>query len=178
MQRYFAHKDHSYSLLLFNLDLIGRKVLINRIGKDLANLAVKPDFTQSQYGFNTNYQNDSQQAINDFLNEDNILLKASFLNVTDLDHSVSFKLEIRIKKPEEEGLYTFGFYNCFQPDLFGKFSHFFQQPQSSSQNENASVLLSTEDGIYDFKSKRLEDVKYGIDLYVRIYYFFKLEKSI
>jgi hypothetical protein len=49
----FTNKDHGYSLILFHLDLIKKKVNIKRAGNDLNNIFIKPEFTFSQYGFNT-----------------------------------------------------------------------------------------------------------------------------
>ena len=52
-QNIFKNKDHSYSLILFHLDLVDKKVIITRAGNDLKNLDIRPEFSYNQYGFNT-----------------------------------------------------------------------------------------------------------------------------
>ena len=56
----FSNKDHTYSLILFHLDLVQKKVNISRAGNDLKHLFIKPEFSLSPYGFKNNNPTDIQ----------------------------------------------------------------------------------------------------------------------
>lgn len=75
----FTTKDRTYYLVVFQLDLAEKQINISRVGGDLRNLIIKPEFTYSQYGFNSEYKpyqyySSSNSAIYMLLNLLNIKL--------------------------------------------------------------------------------------------------------
>lgn len=131
--------EHSYSLIVFHLDLVQKNIELIRIGPDLKNLRVNSQLI-GKYGYGlksdvskntrklSSVSNSTKDDINDVdilisdkfdntgledLYEDRGLLKTIDFNVS--NSSLSFTFEMNVKNTNEEGLYILSFFNCFKP---------------------------------------------------------------
>ena len=96
---------------------------------------------------------DNTAVINEFI-EDRGQLKNIDFNIT--NSSLSFKFEIVIKTPAEEGLYILSFFNCFQPsekDLIDKIKT--KKKELVSDN-------------FFFEYSRSPEIKFGVNMKVSI----------
>lgn len=71
-----------------------------------------------------------------------------------------------MKSVSEEGLYTFSFYNCFQPDIFGAYGSTVLKSSINKLNktfeaENANIFELSDNY---FMERNQADFKYGIEL--------------
>lgn len=199
----FTRRDvHTYSLIVFHLDLVKRKVDLIRIGKDLKNLRVLPTLS-GKFGYGlksdsrpqksdrglkvqkaealTNSKTNVTEAPKANTEEDNydpnMLLSDKFdnsalkefmeyqetksidFNIT--NSTLSFKFELVVKTPAEEGLYILSFFNCFQPserDLIDKIK--------------AKKTKETQDRVdsdnFFFEYTKSPEIKFGVNLEVAI----------
>lgn len=111
----------NYSLLIVHLDLLKAKANLTRIGKDMHNLKVRPDFNTNPYGFqgqqkpgpnnqqtvttpssiNSNKTNEAPKVNSEdilhYINTNNVavLLKTLDLKVDEKEASVSFSVRIK-----------------------------------------------------------------------------------
>jgi len=118
-------QKRSFSLVIFELDMVSKQARVRRVGSDLKSINVEPKLTNKN-GFGSLLSGDSR--LNDSLFSDpwsnwksddtykNDMIKTEKIpfNVTN-NSTLVFKFEINIETPSEEGLYILSLFNCFQP---------------------------------------------------------------
>lgn len=195
--------EHTYSLIVFHLDLIEKNIELVRIGPDLKNLRIGSQF-YGKFGYglkqgekvkqttgaknsksfskknvsamnstnknkndeDENYNSllnsdkfDNSAVINEFI-EDRGVLKNIGFNIT--NSSLSFKFEMTVNSPSEEGLYILSFFNCFQPtkdDLVLK----------KTKATQSTVKTSLDDRNYFFEYNSNNNIKFGVNLDIDIF---------
>jgi hypothetical protein len=142
---------HSYSMIIFHLDLVKLKANIIRIGKEMKTLEILPHFN-SKIGLidddllsdilpNSTIDSITKPTLSKLkLKRDirNSLKLAQQINTRDYDspiidhldlkysnetNTISFKFQVNIKNSNEEGLYLLNFFNCFESDLLDKLNN-------------------------------------------------------
>lgn len=202
----FTRRDvHTYSLIVFHLDLVKKKVDLIRIGKDLKSLHITPSLN-GKFGYglksqsvtqksdrvskvekvasismppktNTSAVTEASKVNADENNYDpNILLSEKFdnsalkefmeyqetksidFNIT--NSTLSFRFELVVKTPAEEGLYILSFFNCFQPserDLLDEIN--------TKKNKKTQARVGS-DGFNFFEYEKSPEIKFGVNLKV------------
>lgn len=203
----FMRRDvHTYSLIVFHLDLVKKKVDLIRIGKDLKNLHVTPTLN-GKFGYglksesitkksdrvskvekasptsipsksNASALTEAPKASSDEDSYDpNILLSDKFdnsalkefmeyqetksidFNIT--NSTLSFKFELVVKTPAEEGLYILSFFNCFQPserDLLDKIK--------TKKSKETQARVGSDNFFFEYEKS--PEIKFGVNLKVDI----------
>ncbi|CAF0976839.1 unnamed protein product [Brachionus calyciflorus] len=173
-------KKHAYSFVLFHLDLIEKKINVLRIGQDLKKLSINSEFSKNSNGLTTrptqpeikflnqtsNSTQSSQDDIDSTINQNDFPIDYFRFNFSEKTSTLNFQIEINIKTINEEGLYQFSFYNCFQPDVFGKYSDVFRTSKKNKTKKISNDVLdmSITDYTGQYNQFNNNEEHYGFDM--------------
>jgi hypothetical protein len=103
--------SHSYSLLIFRLNLSKDTIDVILFGKNMGNLKISARLDDSKQP-DTFFRNETLERVEKVKNERQ-LNKIKMENSN--NQTYSFKFQIDVKSSVNEGLYILNFFNCFQP---------------------------------------------------------------